>query len=191
MAFLEGFTDEERDLLVSVPYRAGLWLSQADGTGNPGASADERHALEGVIAQQARGMFYSAFVHEVMSDLWSRRLAWDDWSKDLARVPEDCMKAAHLLAQKMARRDLDAYRATIMTIATEVAKAFRESPAGNGAGAELIVHVKLWLGRMGSFLRGEPYDPLAIANISKIEDKALSRLADALSSGAESVNSPI
>ncbi len=189
MAFLETFSDEERDLLVSIPYRAGLWLSQADSTGNPGASAEERQALEGIIAREARGMFHSAFVHEVMSELWSRRLAWEDWAGGLASVPDECMKAAHVMSVKLTRRDLDAYRATVMTIATEVAKAFRESPKGEGIVAQSMVKGKLWLGRLGSALRQEPYDPLAIVNISKTEDKALSRLAEALSVGAETAHS--
>jgi hypothetical protein len=185
MAFLEKFSAEERVLLVRLPYRAGLLISQADDTGNPGAANDESQVLEAIIANQAKGMFHSAFAHEIMAELWAARAQWPTWDDDTSRVLAECAEAARIVNLKLARHDLDAYRATIMYIATEVAKAFREDAVHPSIFTAIGTHLRLWKGRMGTALRNEPYDPVALLNISPTEDKALSELAQALSIGAE------
>ena len=185
MAFLEKFSAEERALLVALPYRAGLWISQADATGDPAADEKERKALEDIIGSQVKGMFPSAFVHEVVADLWDKKGAWNGMESHLANVVPECREAAKLISQRLARRDLDAYRATVMHIATEVAKAFREY-GHNSLMERLTLNIKLWKSRIGCAMRNEDYDPIAIVNISPVEDKALAILARALSEGAES-----
>jgi hypothetical protein len=182
MAYLEHFSDEERLLIVSIPYRAGLWISQSDTTGNPGAAFDERKALENAIAKVASGMFRSAFTHEVMSELWAQKADWQTWEGKQNIVLQDTALASRVVDSKLNRRDLDAYRATIMHIAMEVAKAFRETPGKPSFIMDRMILAKSWL---RDVLRGDRYDPVAIMNISKMEDKALEQLAQALSEGPE------
>ena len=55
MAFLDGFSKEEQDFLVSLPYRVGLWVSSIDATGGSAADGDEQEALEKCIAGIAHG----------------------------------------------------------------------------------------------------------------------------------------
>ncbi len=184
MAFLEKFSAEERTLLVALPFRVGLWISQIDEIGNPGASEEERRVLETVIARQAGGMFHSAFAHEIMAELWAGRPQWDQWDKDLDQVLRQCASAARMINLRLTRRDLDAYRATLMYIATEVAKAFREKGGRGALLTNIYLKMLLWRGRLGSFLRGEAYDPVALLNISDTEENALSALGRALSVGA-------
>ncbi len=184
MAYLEHFSAEERLLIVSIPYRAGLWISQSDTTGNPGAAFNERKALENAIAKVASGMFRSAFTHEVMSELWAQKVDWQTWEGKQDKVLEDAAAASRVVDSRLNRRDLDAYRATIMHIAIEVAKAFREG----GKKPEFIMDsLSLAKGWIGGLLRGDRYDPKAILNISNMEDKALEQLAQALSEGPEIV----
>jgi hypothetical protein len=185
MAFLEKFSPEERTLLIRLPYRAGLWISQADDRGNPGAANDESQVLEAIIASQVSGMFHSAFAHEVMAELWAGKADWHKWDEDLSTLLADAGEAVRMINLKLARHDLDAYRATIMYIATEVAKAFREDAVPPTMFTAVSGRFRLWKGRIGTALRNEPYDPIAILNISPIEDKALTDLAQALSAGAE------
>lgn len=184
MAYLEHFSAEERLLIVSIPYRAGLWISQSDTTGNPGAAFNERKALENAIAKVASGMFRSAFTHEVMSELWAQKADWQSWETKQDKVLEDAAAASRTVDSRLNRRDLDAYRATIMHIAVEVAKAFREAPGKPSFIMDRLILAKRWL---GSALKGDKYDPVAIMNISKMEDKALEKLAQALSEGPEIV----
>lgn len=185
MSYLEHFSAEERVLIVSIPYRAGLWISQSDTTGNPGAAFDERKALENAIAKVASGMFRSAFTHEVMSELWAQKADWKNWEERQDKILEDAGSAARIVDLKLNRRDLDAYRATIMHIAVEVAKAFRESIQKPSFIMDRLILAKGWI---GGVLRREKYDPAAIMNISKMEDKALERLARALSEGPEIIS---
>ena len=184
MAFLENFSVEERALLISLPYRVGLWVSKIDRTGDPGADEGERAALERIIAREARGMFHSAFVHEVMAENWAAKAGWSQWDNDLDRVPAQCAEATRLVSRKLARHDLDAYRATLIHIALEVAKAFREAGSRHPLLAFLWLKLLLWRGRLAAFFRREPYDPVSVLNISPMEDRAIVHLAQALSVGA-------
>jgi hypothetical protein len=190
MAFLEKFSAEERTLLVRLPYRAGLWISQSDETGNPGAAHDEAQALEAIIARQARGMFHSAFAHEIMAEMWEGRADWHTWDENMDQLLVQSAEAARIVNMKLTRHDLDAYRATIMYIATEVAKAFSEAGAHPSVLSSVGVSLRLWKGRLGSAFRNEPYDPVALLNISPVEDEALAKLAEALSAGAEHAVDP-
>src|SRR5262245_12420411 len=116
MAFLEKFSDEERELLVSLPYRAGLWISTSDHTGGGYAGDKEFSALSEVIREKASGMFESAFVHEIMADVHNCRGDWEKWAADIERVPDECRRAVELISKKLSSRDLDAYRHNIMAM---------------------------------------------------------------------------
>ena len=180
MAFLERFTPDERELLVSLPYRAGLWISQADSTGGGAADHDELDALETIIGRQAKGMFHSAFVHEVMVELYRNQEHWPRYARDTDSVLADCDRAVALIGEKLPEHDLAAYRLTLMLIGTEVAKAFREYDNGPSLLGALWSGFKLRFDAFVGAVRGRPYEKEILLNISYQEDIALSKLAVAL-----------
>ena len=178
MAFLEQFSAAEQALLISLPYRVGLWLSQSDTSGGAVADARERAALARIIAGHARGNFNSPFVHEVMKACYEQRADWPRWRDNVDRVPGECQQAVAALEGRLNGRDLIAYRQTIMTIAAAIAKAFREAPEGRGG--MLGQYLRIAVDSLIGLIRREKYVSAELLNISVKEDVALGTLAEAL-----------
>lgn len=182
MAFLEQFDDIEKDLLVMLPYRAGLWVSKSDNAGGNESSSDEVSELHKIIAQKAKGMFESAFVHEVMIETCAREKQWPDWSSDLDNVPEECKKMVAIVEAKLSRHDMDAYKHNVMFIATEVAKSYREFDVNMALPVRVFTCFKIAVDKMFGKIRGVTYESEDLLNISYEEDIALSQLSTALHS---------
>lgn len=185
MAFLEQFSAAEKALIVALPYRAGLWISLSDSTGGARADARELKALSDIIETRARGMFRSAFVHEIVAETHGRKGEWPNWADVIDRVPDEARHAVKLLEGKLMARDVDAYRHTVMAIAQDVARAFREHDENASLGGRIMTMVRIKLDQAIGVLRGEQYESEALLNISEKEDMALGRLAAALRTGQD------
>lgn len=180
MAFLEKFAPDEREMLVSLPYRAGIWVGKSDGGPAPDAEDSEAAALERIIRQLGRGAFKSAFAHEVMAETLARRQDWPEWAKNAADVPATCEKAVALVGAKLGAHDLDGYRSNIMSIAVSVARAFREFDYTESPVVRAWTYLKLGLDRIIGLFTGERYSHDEILNVSFTEDMSLATLAKAL-----------
>ena len=167
-------------MLVALPYRAGLWVSGADKTGNPAADNKEMATLEKIINGMGHGTFESAFAHEVMAETFTRRNDWKNWATGLESVPDSCEKAVAAIAGKLGAHDLDGYRQNIMNIGMEVANAFREFDSSTPLPVRAWTYAKLALDRLIGALSGQEYESNDILNISYSEDMALAKLAAAL-----------
>ncbi len=185
MAFLEQFSEDERNLIVSLPYKAGLWVSTIDDAGGTAADYKELEALERIISEKGKGMFESAFVHEVMAETCTRQQDWKAWADGADKVLVECTNAVKIIADRLAEKDIDAYRQNIMSIAVEVAKAFREFDADAPLGVRLWTQYRLFLEAIFRIIkRDKTYESESMLNISYEEDMALSKLSKALYEGA-------
>ena len=180
MAFLKDFTKEESDLLASLPYRVGLWVSSSDNTGGSDSDSQEIMALEKTITRIAQGMFESAFVHEVMADAFLRKDEWRSWGANIQNVPADCVAAVKFMQGRLSARDIDAYRHILMQIGLEVARAFREYDRSEPFFYRLIRWISIGVDRLFGIMHGEKYVSDDLLNISYEEDLALNELAKAL-----------
>lgn len=183
MAFLEQFSREDLDLLVSLPYRVGLWISASDRTGGHSADDQEREALERAMATIAGAMFESAMVHEVMAEAFLRKQDWTAWSAELATVTDECRRAIRVMTGRVSQRDVDAYRNNLMRMALTVARAFREDDRNEPWLFRLGRGLSVAVDRVFGALQGEKFNPDDILNISYDEDQALNDLAKALRGG--------
>lgn len=183
MAFLEQFSEDQRNRLVSIPYRAGVWVSMADDDGGVSADAKELEALEKIIDKKASSMFESAFVHEVMVETCTRRNDWKDWAKNPDTVLGECEEIITLLSEKLAERDVNAYRQNVMYVAVEVAKAFREFDIKAPFWTRAWATARMCLDKLVGFVRKEAYESESLLNISYAEDIALSKLSQSLGIG--------
>ncbi|QQG37018.1 MAG: hypothetical protein HYS17_04440 [Micavibrio aeruginosavorus] len=179
MSFLDGLTKDEVTLLVSLPYRAGLWVSHADDKGQGAGKTHELKTIEGVISRLSEGMIASAFVHEVMQATHVRRDEWPSWSLQTGTVPDEARAVVVLLKRKMMPQDAEAYVQTIMSIAYETAYAFREFDR------TASIPIRLWVGLQlawEAFIRtgNKDYRLESLTNISLAEDEAIAVLAQAL-----------
>lgn len=177
--FLEALSEDEKTLIVSLPYRAGVWVSLADEKGAGAGRAQELQTIEQVIARLSRGMFASAFVHEVLAETHARRDQWPAWSLQVGTVPEDARQAVNVLIDKVMPPDAEAYVQTVMNIAYETAYAFREFDAQASIPIRIWVSFKLmWEAVMRKI--NPDYRMESMANISLAEDQAIGILAAAL-----------
>lgn len=180
MAFLKEFTREERDMLASLPYRVGLWVSMSDHTGGSESSEQELVALEKTITRIAQGMFESAFVHEIMADTFLRKDEWPVWGANLQTVQADCVATVKFLQGRLPARDIDAYRHILMQIGLEVARAFREYDRSEPLSFRAMRWLSIAVDRLFGIMQGEKYVSDDLLNISYEEDLALNELAKAL-----------
>lgn len=186
--YLEKFSDVERDLLASLPWRAGLWVSRAEQGGGTEADEAERKALENIIVAHAGGLVGSSFVHEVIAETLKCRTAWASWGNTNKAVPDDCRRAIAAIVTKLGESEAESFRVAVMDIGLAVARAFSETndkgrvSIGSAPkldfvmwmidGAEKIFCKLLGLKKMD--------DVGTILNVSSAEGKALAILSAAL-----------
>lgn len=180
MAFLEHFSKVDRELLVALPYRVGAWLSAVDGEGGEQSDYHEKKSLREIIYKKGRGMFESAFVHEVMSETCARESEWGAWSRRLSDVLKECQKARELIARDLEERDVEAYALAVMDVAVEVAVAYREFDATASTPQKFSANFSILIDKLIGLITREKYISDRLLNISYKEDLGLSKLAVAL-----------
>lgn len=175
MVYLDHFSEAGRDLIVSLPYRAGLWLSASDGGGGAEADYEELSRLEDVLEKKSLAAARSRFIGEVMAETLARQDLWKQWAARRDSVLEDCSRAAAVIAETLSAGDAAAYREQILHIATEVAAAFGED---GRAPCCPFSRAGRWIcGFFARFCRGGfPGE----GNISAGERQALAKLDEAL-----------
>lgn len=178
MAFLEKFDDQQRELLISLPYIAGWYIAASDNEGGHAAMEAEHAQLEKVIRKKARGLQESAFVHEVLVETIKQKDQWSGWAKKSKDTLDACKEARKAIEETLSPRELETYRASVLKIAVAVAKSFEE------VHESFLYHlqnkVKILLNKL---LGKGPEIPAAgnvHHNISFKEDRALMELAEAL-----------
>lgn len=181
MAFLEEFSQTERDALVALPYRVGLWVSHSDDTGGGEADEKELQALERAISSLTQGMFESAFVHEVLAETFLRRAEWPAWAHNIQTVLDDCREIVKILQSKAVEpRDYEAFQRMLMQIGLEVAQAFHEFETHEPFWAGTMRRLGIAIDRFLGTAHGEKHIAEDLLNISYEEDIALNKLARAL-----------
>ncbi len=181
MSYLEHFTQEQRELLVSLPYRVGLWVSESDQGGGDHSSEAEMQTLETLIMGYAEDFLKSEFVEEVMRGTLARKETWPAWSRSLDNVPQQCQAAINMMQDHIESKDVLSFRQTLMEVARAIAMAYRELDEQTNTIAMLRVHsLHYWL-RLKAYIRKEQPPSLdEIMNISRSEHKVLQKLATVL-----------
>jgi hypothetical protein len=177
MSHLSAFTPEEKDLLISVFFRTGRWLSHIDDKGGYASDVAEEKELLSRLGRLKHEIKDSGIIAEIGTEAARRSGDWQNWSTDGAQVLRDVRCAGELIRLRLLPADLDAFKTGLMQIATEVAKAYREDEKGpdNTAQAETIfAHVrKFFSGAKDRYVTKE-------LNISQKEAEALEQLSNTL-----------
>ena len=171
---------EDEKILVSLPYRVGLYVSYADITGGWEAQEKEQQALIAILRQFSEDFYKTEFVQKVLMEALQRRSEWPSWAQDMIAVPQQAEHIGGVLSSMIFEQELESFREVLVDIAMSVAMAFRENGASKpgeglesrpGGLREFIVRI------IGASSRP---DPLEHINISDKEKEALLRLADSL-----------
>lgn len=148
MTILDQMTDEKRDLVASLPYRVGLWISESDQSGGDNSDEQELKTLDGLIQGFSGDVFGSELLQYIMADTVAKRDQWARWSQNLDDVPGDCEKAVDILRMYADEKEVNAYVSRLMEIAEAVALAFREQEGNLSPLQSLILYIDYLFFRM-------------------------------------------
>jgi hypothetical protein len=181
MPHLDHFTDDQRTLLVALPYRVGLWVSHSDDAGGKESNEAEMRVLTEIITSFSEDFLKSEFAQELMEETTRRQSEWAEWSDHIQDIPGECARAVGLLSERLDRKELLSFKFNLMEIATDVAMAYREFDEVGDVGYKLKVYAKVALHKFQSLMRGSKSRSLdEFLNISLSEQRALDALAKAL-----------
>lgn len=176
---LKVYSTSERDLLFSLPFRVGIWISHVDD--GFGKSDDrERAAVLKVIGKAGRRHVDSSSIDDIARACLACEARFDEWEGKLDNILDDVRAGRAILKKRVSVDEADEFSTFLMEVGTSVAKAFREDVEGwgddedEGGFTSIAEKVSGFLGRVvASSQHGE-------MNISPDEDTALTDLAVAL-----------
>jgi hypothetical protein len=76
MSNIDKFTEEERLLLVSLPYRVGMWLSEADDEEGEHDDEQEMEALEEILVNFSGSEAGTPMTREIAGHTLKSREKW-------------------------------------------------------------------------------------------------------------------
>lgn len=177
MNFLEKLSADHREVLVRLPYRVGLWISQSDSKGGRDSDERERQALYNILHGFAEDMFGAEAIQYIMSETIKHKAEWINWGANIDLVPIECRDAIYLMREQADPKDAAAFKNHLMEIAEAVALAFREE--GNSSVFSMFgLYVSYVLSPKEKGRRAKSFSEYL--NISPRERKALSALSQAL-----------
>jgi hypothetical protein len=174
MAWLDQFSEGDRRLLVSLPYKTGLWVSDSDASGGVHAEYDELYKLEEIIENASVGSDKS-FIREIAQESLARQQEWSAWAGECATLLDDCRAAMRVLNGKVSRTEADLYRRHLVYVGTAIARAFYERYSDTPQPVRIWKRLHYTAAKLLGAGVGE-------YNISRKEREALARLAEALQS---------
>ncbi len=181
MSYLEKFTEEQRDLIVSLPYRTGLWVSESDDGGDDDADAAEMQALENIIMGYTEDFLKSELVEEIMKSTLERKAKWAEWSEGLDTVPRQCQQAIDAMNAHMESKEVLSFKQSLMEIATAVAMAYRELDDEQNSVEKMKAYARYYWETLMARIKKEQQPTLdSMLNISKSERAVLVKLSGAL-----------
>lgn len=187
---LDDFEECDQELLVSMPYKAGIWMSYADMDGGTAAFKREAQALSRIIEATAENFCESSFVQEVAEQTLARRDRWDDWQKNPDNFPCECQRSIEIIAGEVSPEDVVSFKSTLLEVALAVARAYNERFEKKDFRQKISTYAGIWVERALARINGVGEDRVSAydaVNISPQEEDALKDLARALSADMREV----
>jgi hypothetical protein len=173
MSDLTKFSNEELGLVVSVPYRVGVWISNVDdNTGSKVDDRNERKALEATIEALAGKSKKLPFAAAIMREVEKNKAVWSSWDHATATdvILADVEKAIEICKAKTNAGAVKQYKQTIWKVGIVVAQAY-----GEHIDPDNEMHVDRffqWVGSLGGGVKlGKNPE-----NMSSKEKEALNKL---------------
>lgn len=169
---------EQKDLVLSIPYKIGVWLSHRDEQGDVKADDIENEALVEIIAYLAKDKTSTPFVTDVFQDTIKARPDWPSWDCREESVMRDCRAAMDIVRKNVPEEEYNSFREALLTVAEVVAQAYGEFGGSHeGDGTSWGDLVKNALER----LKGHAYVNMDRPfNISPAEEEAIGELKKVL-----------
>lgn len=124
--FLNQLPADEREMIVSLPYRVGLSVSQSDDTGGNESDEAEAQVLNNLLTGFSQEVFGAETVQYVIGETVQRKAEWPKWAQNVDATEKDCARTVEILAGIVDPKELSAFRNYMLEIGESVAMAFRE-----------------------------------------------------------------
>lgn len=181
MSFLDQLTTDQRDILVSLPYRVGMLVSQSDSSGGDESDDLELQTLSNLLHGYAQEVFGAETVQYIISETVKRQNDWPRWAKELDTVEGDCHRAVDILSDAVDEKEVSAFKQHLMEIGESVALAFREYNGSLPLFDKLRIYMLYNKGKALAAKRKVSYKSFdEFLKISLDERKALNMIASAL-----------
>jgi hypothetical protein len=180
-SFLKNLDEADQTLIVSLPYRAGLWVSKSDASGGAEADAREAQALSSILHAYAEDVFGAEDLQHIISATLARKAEWPQWAAQVETTPQDCQKAVYIMSQHTDEKTVRAFRAQLIEIGEAVALAFHERTDSMPFNARLKIYGAYYKSVGAALLQKRRWRSLnEFLSISLPERKALRSIARAL-----------
>ena len=128
MSELTRFLPADQDLLVSLFYRVGHWMSHADDSdlGEDSEQAEEAQMFK-VLNKLAHSKNTGALCSEIAAEALRQKGSWARWASQIDNVIPDVARAKTLIKGQANNQEFVAFGKSLVTIATAVARAYRET----------------------------------------------------------------
>lgn len=163
-------------LIISLPYRVGIWMSNIDDEAGDTDDKKENKAIEHVIKSFSQKIEKFPFISAVLRETLEHKGQWPNWAAESDfDAPSACEKAISILEGNATAQALKNYKRILMKIASDTAGAygeFGEFEEETSVSRPALEKIRTALGiqkKNDSFM-----------NISIVEDEALKQLAMAL-----------
>ena len=128
MSELQRFLPADQDLLVSLFYRIGQWMSHIDDTDTSDHSENlEEEQMLKVLTKLSKSANSGPLANEIAAEAIRQKGSWARWAKQTDNVLADVTKAKALIKGQATQDEFVAYGRSLVTIATAVARAYREA----------------------------------------------------------------
>ncbi len=178
--FFDDFLEEELLLIISLPARAGIWMSRVDDV----AATDrddkkEMIVLENVLKGLSKHPKATPFVSAVMEQTLTYKHMWEDWAQG-GDTPffRDLGHAVRLMEERLPDENTRNFKLAVMKIADAVAHAYDEHI---GEGDDL--REEMFLGGLTTRIMDRLNAHIDLENpehVSAAEAEALQKLKTAL-----------
>lgn len=180
MTYLSKLPEDIQDLVVRLPFRVGLYISESDQTGGDDSSEAERKALENIVTFYVEDTVKSEFAHEVMLNTLNRKSEWASWGDNIADVPTQCENVVYAMKGLIDPKEILAYKQNLLEVGIAVAQAYCEYDENSGALNKLEFYISLFFRRLQMSFSGGGEDMPSkdyMLNISGAERQAILQLA--------------
>lgn len=179
MSFFKELNADETNLIISLPYRIGHWISHVDDMEKTKRDDKwEKSALDRAISQIARKSAARSFTRKVMTEVDNNRVHWKEWATQCEEsvLFSDIGLALDIVRMKVHPKALPQYKKVLWYMALVVAQAF-----GEDEDPDQEMHMNHLFADLKNFLFASPLGK-SPENVSDVEKTALKKLRAAIKS---------